>query len=123
MRTLIKTVALLVSITLVLNSGVLAQTAEEKQAAKVRGKLESIFKDGDRAKVDLKDGRKVQGYISELNADDFVLSNYGHTNTFRYADVKKVGRFGPSRSAKVWVPIAITGGLLALLIGIASQTR
>lgn len=65
------------------------------------------------------------GGLKRLSAlsDHFVLSQYGDMKTFKYTDVKKVGRFGPSRSAKLWVPIAATGGVIALLIVVASQTR
>jgi hypothetical protein len=121
LRTITKAVALLLSIVL-LSSGTLAQTDGEKNAAKVRAKLEAIFNDGDVAKIELQDGRKVQGHVSELNSDHFILSDFGRVNSYEYAEVKRVGRIGRSRSAKIWVPIAFLGGLIGLLLGLASQT-
>jgi hypothetical protein len=121
MPILMRAVAILMATVLLLNTGLSAQTTADRNAQKARAKLQSIFEDGERTKIELKDGRRVQGYITELNADDFVLSN-GEVKRLKYADVRKVGRFGPSRSAKRWVAIGVTGGILGLLIGLASQT-
>lgn len=101
-----------------------AQDPPEKHAAKMRIKLEKIFDTGDRAKIELKDGRRVQGHIAELAADSFVLADDGRSNTYSYSEVKKVGRFGPSQSTKRWVGLGVLGGLLGLTFwAAATQTR
>ncbi len=121
MRTLKKLVALAIAALLTCSSSV-AQTTVDKQTAKIHSKLEKIFDDGDRAKVELKDGRKVQGAIAEIGAETFVLGNDGQSNRYSYSEVKKVGRFGPSRNAKKWVALGFLGGLLGLTFLMASQT-
>lgn len=123
MRILTKAIAVVVAVMLAFPPSVLAQGGASKQAQKMHAKLEKIFNDGDRAKIELNDGRKVQGHLAELGADTFVLGDYGTSNTFSYSEVKKVGRIGPSRSAKVWIPVAFTGGLLGLLTLLASQDK
>ncbi len=122
MRILQKMVAVAIALALA-SSGALAQTAVEKQAAKMHAKLEKIFSDGTRAKLELQDGRKVQGVITELDADTFVLGSDGRSETYRYAEVKKVGRIGPSPNTRMWVALGMVGGLLGLAFLAASQTR
>lgn len=105
--------------------GVMAQTSvESKQLAKVHAKLEKIFNDGARARIDLKDGRKVQGVIAEMDAETFVLASAGRSESYSYNDVKKVGRIGPSPGARKWVALGVLGGLFGFIFwAAATQTR
>jgi len=104
---------------------VLAQTsADAKQLAKVHARLEKMFNDGARARIDLKDGRKVQGMVAELDADTFILASAGRSESYSYVDVKKVGRIGPSPDARKWVALGVLGGLFGFVFwAAATQTR
>ena len=106
---------------LVFTTGALAQTsADDKLTARMHSRVEKLFESGVRAKVELKDGRKFQGHIAELAADNFVLADGATSNTFRFSDIKKVGGFGPSPSTRHWVGLAVLGGLLGLTFGLAA---
>ena len=123
MQNLRRLVVVTVAVVLAFSSAV-AQVAEAKQTATMHSKLERIFDDGERAKVELKDGRKVQGVIVEIGPDTFALGYDGRSNTYSYSKVKKVGRFGPSRNVKKWVSLGVLGGLLGLTFALAAtQTR
>jgi hypothetical protein len=98
-------------------------SAEAKNAAKIRAKIERIFDSGGRAKLELKDGRRVQGQLVELEAERFVLAYGGRSETHSYSDVNKVGRIGPSPDTRKWVALGVLGGLLGLGFLAASQTR
>lgn len=118
----------LLAMTLILalaTSSLPAQTADEaKQLAKVHVKLERIFNNGSRARLDMKDGRKIQGVITELDADTFVLASAGHSESYSYAEIKKVGRIGPSPDARKWVALGVLGGLFGFIFwAAATQTR
>ena len=119
-----KVMAVILTLTLSC-SGVLAQaSADAKQLAKVHAKLEKIFNEGTRARIDLKDGRKIQGLISELDAETFVLAGAGRPESYSYSDVKKVGRIGPSPDARKWVALGVLGGLFGFIFwAAATQTR
>jgi outer membrane lipoprotein-sorting protein len=110
---------------LVLTSSALAQTtADERLAAKIHAKLEKIFDDGASAKIEMKDGRKLQGHVAELDPGSFVLAVGATSNTFSYSDVKRVWRFGPSPNTRKWISLGFLGGLLGLTFYLAAtQTR
>ena len=71
---------------------------------------------GSRAKVKLRDGSEVKGYISKISDTSFEITDKaGNPVNIRYSDVAKVKNPGLSRTAK----IAIGAGVGAVVVLIA----
>ncbi len=68
--------------------------------------------------VTLKDGRKVQGYISQILDDSFDLTDpkTKQPNTIPYRDVAKVKRQGWSNGAKVALGIGIGAAVVTAVV-------
>lgn len=75
-----------------------------------------------RVKVELHNGSKLKGYISQAGEDSFTLieDKTGQTKVLAYSDVEQVkGRGGLSLAAKIGIGVAIFFGALAILYGAA----
>jgi hypothetical protein len=75
-----------------------------------------------RVRVELRDGAKLKGYISQAGEDSFTLTDAksGQTKVLAYSDVDHVkGRGGLSWAAKIGIGVAIAVGTLAILYGVA----
>jgi len=71
---------------------------------------------GSRAKVKLRDGSEVKGYISRISDTTFEITDKaGNPVNIRYSEVAKVKNPGLSRTAK----IAIVAGVGAAVVVIA----
>lgn len=103
---------------LFLGTAAFAETKEEKDAkhaAKVRSNIHKLGQGKDaRVQVKLKDGTKLKGYVSRINADSFVVMNDSTNTTTEvpYWQTKQVK--GNNLSNGVW--IAIGAGLIAAFI-------
>ena len=73
-----------------------------------------------RAKITLKDGKKIKGYISRADENDFVIRDRktDAATTINYADVAKVERSrGHSTARNLGIGIGIgAGAFLAILL-------
>lgn len=88
--------------------------------AKMIGKLKSELNKlgiGKESKIEVKlyDGSKISGYLSEINEEDFaVTQNDDETKRVRYDRVRKAkGRYGHRRFA---VTTSIIGAVLGILL-------
>jgi len=75
-----------------------------------------------KAKIKLRSGEKLKGYISSAGENDFVLTDKksGKTTTIAYADVDEVGKPGLSKGTKialiVVVAVVATAAILAVVV-------
>jgi hypothetical protein len=75
-----------------------------------------------KAKIKLRSGEKLKGYISSAGENDFVLTDKksGKTTTIAYADVDEVGKPGLSQGTKiallVVVAVVATAAILAIVV-------
>lgn len=95
-----------------------AQTKQEKKAAKVEDRIKK-FGIGEKAKVKVKLYNKTsyQGYVSQANDEDFVVTDKsGNSNTLRYADVDQIGGKNLSTGAKIAIGVGIGVGVLIAII-------
>src|SRR5215471_18488751 len=91
------------------NSGPLesVQSARAKNEVQKRGA-------GERVRVTLRDKTEVKGYISQINAESFQVTDKksGRVTTVAYHDVLKVRKQGMSTAAKIAIGAAIGAGSL-----------
>lgn len=102
-------------ISLLIPIGTVAQgQASAKEIAKIRKKISGKFKAGDRVRLDLRDGRRVQGVVTEIRQDDFVLASEGGVMTLTFAEVRKVGNVGRRLAVKkAYYVTAVALGIVA----------
>lgn len=93
---------------------------DSAKQAKMIGKLKSELNKlgiGRESKIEVKlyDGSKISGYLSEINEEDFaVTQNDDETKRVRYDRVRKAkGRYGHHRFA---VTTSIIGAVLGILL-------
>jgi hypothetical protein len=68
-----------------------------------------------RAKVELNDGTALQGYVSELNEEDFVIVSKTDRHRIPYSQVAKVKKWKMSLGAKIAiVSLAAVGAMFGL---------
>ncbi len=94
------------------------QTKQEKQTVKVKDKIGELGT-GPKAKVKAKlyNGTTYQGYVSEANSDNFVVTDKsGGQNPIKYSDVKSIGGKSLPTGAKIAVGIAIGAGAVLLIV-------
>jgi hypothetical protein len=95
---------------------------DARQSEKVKA---SVAKRGTgekaRVMVELRDNRKVKGYISSAGADDFVVTDpkTGQETRLAYGQVSRVGGRGMSKGAKIGLIVGIGAGVTALAFGLA----
>ena len=99
-----------------------AQARDEQELAqKIKAKVEKIGS-GPKARVEVKllDGNKVKGYISEVRADHFVVTDKktGGVTTIAYAQAKQVKTpvENPLKDPKVWFGLALIPAVLGLAV-------
>jgi len=91
---------------------------EAKRAEKVSAKLAKLGTGSDaRIKLELRDKTKLEGYISEVGADTFALTDRaGKTTTVEYSQVSKAKGHNLSTGAKIGIGIGIGAGVTLLII-------
>jgi hypothetical protein len=114
------TTCLLVSSTYAASLAASAQARNEQELAqKIRGKIVKIGS-GPKARVEvkLKDGNRVKGYISEVGADHFAVTDKktGGVTTISYAQARQVKtpNENPLKDPKVWLGLALIPTILAI---------
>lgn len=93
---------------------------EAKFAKKVKTEIAKLGVGKDaRIKIKLKDGTKLNGYISEIKDNEFSVTNSetGTTTTVQYANAKQVK--GNNLSSGTIITIAFVAGLLAIALIVA----
>src|SRR5437588_11885320 len=75
-------------------------------------------------KVKLRDGAKLDGYVSEASESSFVVvdSKTGTATTIPYPQVKQVKGNNLSTGAKIAIFIGITVGLIILLVATVGKS-
>ena len=136
-----KTISVCLVVMLVLNTYGLAYPAEPRSdtstapasktqpAEKIKTEVERRGTgEKSRVKVRLRDKTEVKGYISQIDASSFEVTEEktGKVMTLAYADVEKVGGRGMSRNTKtvifIGVGVAAAGIILGILAGILNHS-
>ena len=88
-------------------------------AAKVKNGISQLGSGKEvQVKVRMKDGRKLKGYVSEVNADDFiVIDDLNMANTIPYSVIKQIRGKNNLTGKK----IAIVAVAILLLLAIAAS--
>ncbi len=101
----------------------LERKAPVPQAAKIKMKVAKMGTgEKAKAKVKLRSGEKLKGYISSAGENDFVLTDKksGKATTIAYADVDEVKKPGLSQTTKitliVLVAVVATAAILAIAV-------
>ena len=120
-RTLKSTILCLIGITIFTTSlpNLAAQTVASSEIEKVKAEVRKRGT-GERPKVvvKMKDGRKIEGNISQVLDDSFDLldAKTKQPTTIPYRDVAQVRKTGWSTAAKVGLGVAIGAGVVAAVI-------
>ena len=98
-----------------------AATSAEKEAKRVekaRAQLAKLGMGKDaRVRLELRDKTKLEGYISELGAESFVVTNKaGVATTVAYQQVGKAKGHNLSTGAKIGIGIGIGAAIVLLII-------
>lgn len=112
-------------INLSLGASVFAKGSSDKEAEfaeKVKANITKLGTGIDaKVKLKLKDGTKLKGYISQINADSFVVVNEksGATTQVSYSKAKQVKGNNLSTGVKVAIAIGVIF-VVVLVIGLIS---
>lgn len=68
--------------------------------------------------IKLRDGRKIKGYIAELNTEDFVIADSQTNNRQKilYADAAKINKSGLSPGAKIGIAALVVGVVAVIVV-------
>ncbi len=90
---------------------------EAKRAEKVRSQLAKLGTGKDaRVQVELRDKTKHEGYISELGAESFVITNKsGVATTVAYPQVGKIKGNNLSTGAKIAIGAGVAAAIVLLV--------
>lgn len=82
---------------------------EAKQAAKVRERIGRLGTGADaRVKLELRDGAKLEGYVSEAGAEAFAVTDgAGRTTSVAYPAVKKAQGHNLTTGTKILIGVGI----------------
>jgi hypothetical protein len=99
-----------------------ADSKEEKQARYAEKIKANVLKLGTgesaRVKVKLRDQGKLEGYISDVNSENFTVTNRktGETTTVAYPQVKSVQGHNLSTGAKIAIGIGIAATIIFIIL-------
>ncbi|HEX8069884.1 MAG TPA: hypothetical protein VF546_08035 [Pyrinomonadaceae bacterium] len=99
-----------------------ASKAADKEARKVERIRASILKLGTgeeaRVRLKLRDGAKLEGYVSEATADSFVVKDRktGATTAVTYPQVKKIQGHNLSTGTKIAIGVGILAAVALILV-------
>ena len=113
---MIKTLLTCLMIFLLMPVAALAKTVTPDDA---RNKIARIGTgDKARVKVKLKDGTKIEGYVVETRADDFVVRNKATKgmNTIAYNDIDTLDAKRKSNGKTIAILAGVGGGIVAAII-------
>ena len=111
-----------------LSSLVFAGTKDEKLAAKTEEVKINIAKLGTgkdtKINVKLKDGTKLKGYISEINENNFVVTNNrsGVSTEVPYSNAKQVKGNNLSTGAKIAIGVGIAAAVLIIAFVVIAKS-
>lgn len=106
---------LLIAPTFAQSSNGAAETAKVKAALIKIGASEKS-----KVKIKLRDGRKINGYIAELNAADYIVADSKTKNrtTIAYTETIQVKKSGLSLGAKIGIGALVVAGVAAVVIAL-----
>ena len=131
-----KTISICLVVVLLLNTYGLAYPAEPRsdaetalarnteQAEKIKNEIDRRGKgEKSRVKVRLRDKTEVKGYISEINADSFQVTDEktGKAATIAYDNVEKVGGRGMSRNTKIGIGVGVGIAAAGIILGLLAH--
>jgi len=93
---------------------------EGKPAVEARNEVEKRgLGERSRVRVTLRNKSEVKGYISQIDADTFQLTDRksGHVSTVAYQDVSKIREGGMSKGTKIAIAVGI--GVVVIVFWIA----
>ena len=98
----------------------LGKTSAEKEAAraaKVRAEITKLGTgEAARVRVELRDKTKLEGYVSEVGADTFAVTDAsGRTTTVPYAQVGKAHGSNLAKGVKIAIVVAASVGIVMVL--------
>ncbi|HEY8185904.1 MAG TPA: hypothetical protein VIF64_07530 [Pyrinomonadaceae bacterium] len=99
---------------------------ERRFTEKVRVGIEKLGVGRDtRVEVKLLDKTRLKGYISEINENDFVVTDVitGASNTVAYADVRQIKGNNLSTGAKIAIGVGVAVGLIVLISWLIATHR
>jgi hypothetical protein len=99
----------------------LAKTNAEKEAKRVEKVRTQIAKLGTGKdaviRVELRDKTRLEGYVSEIGAESFIVTNKaGVATTVAYPQIGKVKGNNLSTGAKIGIGIGIAAGVFLLIL-------
>ena len=91
---------------------------ERNKVAKIKNDIQQREAKGMRIIVKLKDGTKLEGYITQIIEDSFDITNYKtqQTTTVPYRDVAQVKKHGMSKAAKVAIGVGVGAAIVVLAL-------
>lgn len=113
--------AILITVILI-QAGSYVVFAQDKSAKKIEQLKEKLDKlgTGEKARVGviLKNGSKVKGYVSQVNANSFVVTDEksAATTEIQFSDVNKLAGRNMSTGTKIALGFGIAAVALALLV-------
>lgn len=91
---------------------------DAKTTAKVKDNIARLGTGGmARVKIELKDNRKIEGYVAEAGQDSFTVKNSetGQTTEVAYSQVKKARGNNLSTGAKIAIGVGVAIAVLAIV--------
>lgn len=91
---------------------------EAQRAEKVRARIAKLGTgSGARVKLELRDGTKLEGYVSEAGAEGFVVTDRaGRATTVAYPQVGKAKGNNLSTGAKIAIGAGVAAAVVLLLL-------
>jgi hypothetical protein len=95
-----------------------AQSGKENSVEKIKNDIRRREAKGTKIVVKLKDGTKLEGYITQVIEDSFDITNYKtqQTTTVPYRDVAQVKKQGLSKGAKVAIGVGAVAAIVILAL-------
>ena len=95
-----------------------ASPKDEPTVETIKHKIAKSVDEQLRISITTKDGRKLQGYVSQARADDFMLSNEGTSTTLKYDEVSRV-KIPMSHGRKLAILWLFSGAIAGTSIALA----
>lgn len=116
---MLKKIIVMLLIVMVSNFAVFALGSKKQDdAAKVRAEIAKLGIGRDaKVTVQLKDGKKIKGYVSETKADSFVVTDSKTLSQteVQYSDVSKVKGQNIPAGASIAIAVGVAVGIIFLL--------
>ncbi|HEX8175656.1 MAG TPA: hypothetical protein VF543_11110 [Pyrinomonadaceae bacterium] len=97
----------------------------EKEMALARKVKADVMRLGQhaRVRVKLKDDTKLEGYISEIAAEHFIVTDArsGTPTTIAYQEAKQVKRYNLSTGAKIGIVVAVAAAVAIIIAAVRGR--